>query len=763
MRTRSQFFYILTAAFLSFTLSSPVLAQSMDEGSGTEYMDDSQPYACYKGPETGGKVLFGEMNPKTGKFKAIDNTAKLEKKIAALNKTMEQLNKKARTPGAAGSKAKAKLKIIKKGMKLVKKGQKFCKNVNFVTPTPAPTATSTPQPTPSGPQSGNAYSLSAYSNQALTESECKHFLRKVAFGGSKELLAKCVEKGLNAVIDDLIAATSAIEAETEPAVFTYEYQSKYPNVEYRDGNSGTDDSLYLVGPDASAQLFEETILPRLVNGSPLKERLTYELMDWFAVDVSSSNCSNTSGSLHSRCVYPYYKLYRDNALNFDSAPLAGTFENLLQKQVYSVAMQFWLNNSNNCNINSQSANENFGRELMELFSLGTHDLRGIKTYDNQSVIAASEAASGYSTVWNGTDTYFNVYYCPNFKTEKTLFPNSAWGTDATFKINNPDISQHYPELVRGIIYKHPQSPIYIAGQLFSRLVHQSIGADDSTDLLMAQASDLMMNKYKYHIGNYVRDVMKSSAMFSKEAYRSAIATPTDTFVRFMRLLEVPVVDRGIVVAYSWVECTVNNKNQSHPDFDPICLDSRFIQSNKQMRIERQDNGKLKARSQYVSSASDVSLATRNALDASGDLPGQPASVFGRSAGTAGKWRGNQVSKGHEALSTQYLLERINGLSNVLFAANAVNVVTSLDAKYANKDNSEAAYVLSDKYEVATKTQEQVVKLFEELLDVPLSDEERKVMTDYLGSDFQTITSAKREVRMKGLLLLFYHHGLFLLS
>lgn len=768
MRCKLLHTLIVSALLMPFSVVAQQIKIDETNSWNSGFLDESLNYACYSGPETDGKPVFGEINTKSGKFIALSNKSLQTKKSASILKKLGVLSKKLSSlSGKKAAKTKQKIKLLKRSNKLIKKGAKLCKNFTPTKPVTPPQNPGQPgeptaTPTPAGPLSGNAYSLSAYVNKKLTPAECRHLLRKIAFGGNKELLAICLNDGLDATVDALLTAKEPVDLSDDPEVFTFKVTPKDPNTEYRN-SEGVASDFHLVGQGSSEKLFEEHIFPLLVRGNPLKERLTYDLMDWFAVDLGVSTCSNTSGSLHVNCLYPYFKLYHDTALNFSGTAGAGTFEHLLQRQVYDVAMQHWLNNTNNCNKNGQRTNENFGRELLELFALGTHDLRGVPTYDNRSVIAAAEAASGYYTSWNGTFTQFHYYQCPNFKNAKTLFPESPWGSASTFTINNPDQSQHYSELVQGIIYKHPQSPVYIGGQIFSRLVHQALGADPATDVLLAQISDHMLNKHKYHIGSYVIDLLKSEAMFSKASYRSAIATPTDTIVRLLRLLEIPIVDRGIRLGYNWEECSAGNKNPASPDYDPICIDPMFIQNGKQMRIQRRSDGTYSVRTQYAGLVSDVALAARNALSASGDLPGHPDSVFGRAAGTAGKWRGTEVHKGHDALTPQYLLERINGLSRMLHAVDPRNVVTSLDDRFGYDIRSEELYLFSEKFAVNNKTNEEIVKQFEEILDVPLSSAERQVMTDYLGSDFQSLSPSNKETRMKGLVMLFYHHGLFLLS
>lgn len=702
------------------------------------------PFGCYNGPETGNQPVFGEF--KKGRFQVLEQK-KLIRKRDAYKKKIAKAKTSTRNIKAT-KKQKDKLKSFKQALKLLKKGSKLCKNSTPVNP---PTPTPTPKPT--GPFSGDAYSIDRYHNDVLSLEECKHLLRKAAFGGDKKLLDICVTKGLDAVVEAILAVEAPVELRGEPERWPYSFERD--NFYVLDGN-GNRVPFHIHGVSASQHLAENTWLPLLAKANPLREWITYQLTDWFASNLEMVNCSNATADIFISCVYPYFKLYHNNALNFSSdEPLAGTFETLVQQQVWDTSMQWWLDNSVNCNKNGQNANENFGRELMELFTLGTLDLYGVPTYDNRSVIAAAQASSGYQTAWQGHETKFNQWSCPAYKNEKVLFPDSPWGPATTFKINNPDLSQHYPELVRGILYNHPHSSKYIAGGLFSRLIHQTLGANAETDRLLAQVSDKMMNVHKYHIGKYIKDLLVSEAMFSSESLRSAIATPTDTFIRLIRLLEIPVIERGLYTRMNWANCTAN-------DPDPDCSNPLLREHNVQKKTVKRNDGTPSTDDIYAQLIPDVPMQLREALIASGDLPGHPPSVFGREAGTAGKWRGDKVHKGHDALTAQLLLLRINGLTRVLNTVDPY-INTNKDMLYAYDPRKEQVYKFSEKLSVNGGAPIEIVKLLEETLDVPLSESERAVMIEYLGENFQSLPAALKETRLKGLVVLFYQHPLFLLS
>ena len=82
-----------------------------------------------------------------------------------------------------------------------------------------------------------------------------------------------------------------------------------------------------------------------------------------------------------RLCYSYLKLFSDNP--------AGNFKTLIRSMATHPAMMLYLNNQSNSNT---SPDENFAREVMELFTLGKDPL---SQYNESDVIAAAKVLSGW--------------------------------------------------------------------------------------------------------------------------------------------------------------------------------------------------------------------------------------------------------------------------------------------------------------------------------------------------------------------------------
>ena len=110
---------------------------------------------------------------------------------------------------------------------------------------------------------------------------------------------------------------------------------------------------------------------------PLTERMTLVWHDWFA--------TSREGVGPARLMLKQNRLFRTHAL--------GSFATLLREVTCDPAMLLWLNGTDNTR---DDPNENYGREMMELFTLGAD--RG--AYTEHDVREQARALTGWDNDWN---------------------------------------------------------------------------------------------------------------------------------------------------------------------------------------------------------------------------------------------------------------------------------------------------------------------------------------------------------------------------
>ena len=221
--------------------------------------------------------------------------------------------------------------------------------------------------------------------------------------------------------------------------------------------------------------------------NPIEERMT-----WFWHGHWATSISKVEYALP---MYKQYVTMRENAL--------GSFVNMSQSMVNDGALQFWLDGGQNT---VKSPNENLGRELMELFTLG------VGNYTEDDVKASARALTGMKVVRSsGITTY------------KTKNHDSG-----LMKILGKNANYNYSSLTEHLV-KQPRCAEFIAERLWFRFLSTGQPTSELKNITASLGSTL-------DIGNAMRALVNSSAFgnVSNEQVRA----PVDWFVGATRALKI---------------------------------------------------------------------------------------------------------------------------------------------------------------------------------------------------------------------------------
>ena len=120
----------------------------------------------------------------------------------------------------------------------------------------------------------------------------------------------------------------------------------------------------------------------MYNGG-LIERMLLFWSNHFAVSYQNMNAlPDKAGNSYASHMYVYWKLLFNQGM--------GNFQELVRAVSKNSAMIYYLNNYNNT---AGQPNEDFARELMELFTLGTNDKNGQPNYTEQDVAEVAHLSS----------------------------------------------------------------------------------------------------------------------------------------------------------------------------------------------------------------------------------------------------------------------------------------------------------------------------------------------------------------------------------
>ncbi len=185
-------------------------------------------------------------------------------------------------------------------------------------------------------------------------------------------------------------------------------------------------------------------LDRMIRSNqPLVEKMTFIWHDWFA----NSNAKVDSQQM----MLDQNELFRARAL--------GSFGDLFMAITINPAMLVFLDGIYN---NSDDPNENYAREMMELFSLGAD--RGAYTEDDVREMA--RALTGWSAEWSNEEGLHNFRFDPSRHDngQKTVFGQTG--------------NWNWEDAVR-LCLTHPQHPSFFVNKLWGYFIAEP--PDPSTD------------------------------------------------------------------------------------------------------------------------------------------------------------------------------------------------------------------------------------------------------------------------------------------
>jgi len=219
---------------------------------------------------------------------------------------------------------------------------------------------------------------------------------------------------------------------------------------------------------------------------PLEEKM---VLFWHGHFTSSQRAVRSS-----YLMYLQNRTFRDNAF--------GNFRELTRKIARDPAMLRYLNNNQN---NRGKPNENFARELMELFTLG------VGNYTEKDIKEAARAFTG----WKARNGQFFFQ------------PRQHDGETKTFlgKTGNFDGDD-----IVDILFEQPEASRFIVRKLFTFFVHD----DPSKNVIESLAATL--RESDFNISPVLSQLFRSQEFYSEPARGSRIKSPVELVIGSFRLL-----------------------------------------------------------------------------------------------------------------------------------------------------------------------------------------------------------------------------------
>ena len=306
-----------------------------------------------------------------------------------------------------------------------------------------------------------------------TKAEAAHLLRRTVFGATNQQIIAAVVNGMENTVTTLlqIPQTSPPLAyhpgETIVAQGSTWVNSVYPSnqAENQECESARSRSL---AAWTNKNINEE-------NGS-IAEKLVFFWQNHFGV---------TGDTTESRAMYHFLMLLRQSSL--------GNFKQLVKDVTIDPSMLLFLNGSSNT---VYSPNENYSRELLELFSIGkgaqiaTGDY---SHYTEDDVAAGAKILTAYVVTGIRSDSLTQVEVSFN----PILHDNSSKQLSYHFngQIINANDAQEYSDFI-DVIFNQSQVATFICSKLYRYFVNYDLNAFVMSDIIPSMALTLTSNNYE---------------------------------------------------------------------------------------------------------------------------------------------------------------------------------------------------------------------------------------------------------------------------
>lgn len=370
-----------------------------------------------------------------------------------------------------------------------------------------------------------------------TPSEMLHLLRRTTFGPSKadlEALSSVASPG--AAVDMLLAPQA--EEPTQPlATDSRElvsvgstwvnalYKSADPTVTFNPVGIRTNSlKAWWIGLMLNQQL-------------SIREKMTLFWHNHFVTAISTVGDPRYS--------YQYLALLRRNVL--------GNFKNLVDAVTQDGAMLIYLNGTNN---QKSGPDENYGRELQELFTIGKGPLIAPGDYTNYTeadVKAAAHVLTGWRKYQNADGTiglqtgYFDVTrHDPSDKTfsadyGNTVITGSTDGGAELLAMLTMIFSQNDPDGVNRVAR-------FISRKFYRWFVYYVIDANAEANVITPMANLISANNFDVLPALSV--LLKSAHFFDPNNMGCMIKSPVDFIVGVCRQLNVAIPPADVVKQYA---------------------------------------------------------------------------------------------------------------------------------------------------------------------------------------------------------------------
>ncbi|MBE7172340.1 MAG: DUF1800 domain-containing protein [Williamsia sp.] len=368
--------------------------------------------------------------------------------------------------------------------------------------------------------------------------EVVHLLARTMFGAKKADIDYFKTKSLSAAVDELLNPTAPL-----PSPPVKEYATSTTTGVVADTNVAVGDT-WINDPstDGTVNSQRRTSFKRWWTGVMInQDRSVREKMTLFWANHFSTLLSTIN---YAHFFYRHHNLLRENAL--------GNFRTLIRLVTLDPGMLIDLNGRDS---SSAAPNENYGRELQELYTLGKENN---PNYTENDVKAAAKVLTGWQLTVNSTaPAYFTLSRHDKTNKQFSSFYNNTIITGRSANPANYTAGeQEIDDMLTMIFNKKVEVSRFIVKKLYRWFCYYKIDSDVQANVIDPLA--LILQNNNWDIKPVLSTLFKSEHFFDA-AYRGCmIKSPVDMTIGLAREFNLAITDANYGAVTSTLTDTYNS-------------------------------------------------------------------------------------------------------------------------------------------------------------------------------------------------------------
>ncbi|MCK0155675.1 DUF1800 domain-containing protein [Cellulophaga sp. F20128] len=320
----------------------------------------------------------------------------------------------------------------------------------------------------------------------LDKQKAEHLFRRLGFSASVTTINTAIGQPISAYVDNLIAEAITMPPQTAP-IWADWTGADYP---------ADDDARNQLHNQQRTEFYNIYVSGLVTNN--LRDRLSFFWSNHFVTEYRNYQANPF--------LYRYVDCLQRNAI--------GNFKTFVSEIGLTDAMLYYLDGVYN---NGNNPNENYARELYELFTLGEGN-----NYTEEDIIETAKALTGY--VERGDESYTPVTFDP---TKHDAGSKTIFGQTDTFDYDGV-IDNLFDERTTEISW-------FICKKLYEFFVHPD-SDDEENNGNAKQVIDELATTFRtsgFEIAAVLSQLFKSEHFFDDEAIGVIIKSPFDIYINLL--------------------------------------------------------------------------------------------------------------------------------------------------------------------------------------------------------------------------------------